>query len=253
MINLLTLQKSETYTPVYSSEIAEEYFINYNPDVHGYSGPVQVSYPKYFYPQSSRFCHVVQVLNLLTTKVNLFEGLNYLGVPTEFDPNDGTSAGAAFVPTDLDPNNQTRSDARRTYYDPYATRENFHVITGQHVTRIILDGVSADEETSNPTYGGDSDGDGSATTTQDLGFGPGSSPPAATNLPSSRLRRDSCSSDLHVSGVEVRAFPFETSLKLTNPSLLPTRLLHDKQSMLREKSSWLLGHFTQHNYYNCLV
>lgn len=42
-----------------------------------------------------------------------------LGLPTQFDPNDGTSAGPAFVPTDIDPNNQTRSDARRTYYDPY--------------------------------------------------------------------------------------------------------------------------------------
>ena len=62
-------------------------------------------------------------------------------MPTEFDPNDGTSAGAAFVPTDIDPNNQTRSDARRTYYDPYVSRPNFHVITGQQVPRLNLAGV----------------------------------------------------------------------------------------------------------------
>lgn len=43
------------------------------------------------------------------------------GLATQFDPNDGTSAGPAFVPTDIDPNNQTRSDARRTYYDPYVS------------------------------------------------------------------------------------------------------------------------------------
>lgn len=47
------LLQSETYTPVYSEAVAQEYSINYNPAVHGKNGPVQVSYPKYFYPQSS--------------------------------------------------------------------------------------------------------------------------------------------------------------------------------------------------------
>ena len=46
--------QSETYTPVPSAEIAEEYSIHYDPAVHGTSGPVQVSYPKFFYPQSSQ-------------------------------------------------------------------------------------------------------------------------------------------------------------------------------------------------------
>lgn len=72
---------------------------------------MQVSYPKYFYPQS----------------VNLFTGMNLLGLPTQFDPNDGTSAGPAFVPTDLDPTNQTRSDARRAYYDPYVSAICLHI------------------------------------------------------------------------------------------------------------------------------
>ncbi len=46
------LAQSETYTPVYSEEIARQYSINYEPTVHGKDGPVQVSYPKYFYNQS---------------------------------------------------------------------------------------------------------------------------------------------------------------------------------------------------------
>lgn len=46
--------QSETYTPVYSEQIASEYSINYNPAVHGTSGPVNVSYPKYFYPQTGK-------------------------------------------------------------------------------------------------------------------------------------------------------------------------------------------------------
>lgn len=178
--------KSETYTPVYSEEIARQYSINYDPAVHGTSGPVQVSYPKYFYPQS----------------INLFAGLNYLGVPTEFDPNDGSSAGAAFVPTDIDPKNQTRSDARRTYYDPFRHRQNFHVITGQHVTRVLIDDVAGSNEVSNPTPGGNEHGDGSSTGNNDgFGFGPEGSTPPIAGQPRSR-RRESSVSGLRITGVE---------------------------------------------------
>ncbi|MCJ1266734.1 hypothetical protein MMC22_006619 [Lobaria immixta] len=178
--------KSETYTPVYSEEIARQYSINYDPKVHGTSGPVQVSYPKYFYPQS----------------INLFAGLNYLGVPTEFDPNDGSSAGAAFVPTDIDPKNQTRSDARRTYYDPFRHRQNFHVVTGQHVARVLIDDVAGSDEVSNPTPGGNEHGDGSSTGNSDgFGFGPEGSTPPIAGQPRSR-RRESSVSGLRITGVE---------------------------------------------------
>ncbi|KAL8777695.1 MAG: hypothetical protein Q9194_002410 [Teloschistes cf. exilis] len=186
--------KSETYTPVYSADIAREYSINYNPAVHGTSGPVQVSYPRFFYPQST----------------NLFAALNYLGVPTEFDPNDGSSAGAAFVPTDLDPNNQTRSDARRTYFDPYVSRSNFHVITGQHVTRLLIEGVGSNYEVSNPTPGGNENGNGmnGMGSNEGFGFGPGGSTPALDNstAPPRVLRRQSPStSTLRITGVEFAA------------------------------------------------
>ncbi|KAI9705593.1 MAG: hypothetical protein M1836_006349 [Candelina mexicana] len=177
--------KSENYTPVYSDAIAEQYSIHYNPSVHGTSGPVHVSYPKYFYNQS----------------VNLFTGLNQLGIPTAFDPNDGTSAGAMFVPTDLNPDNQTRSDARRSYYDPYIARSNFHVMTGQHVTRILIDNVAANAGVSQPMAGGNENGEGSVSGAVSGGlFGNGSTTPP----PSSRTRfaaRDS-SGGLHIAGVE---------------------------------------------------
>lgn len=45
--------QSETYTPVFSEDIAQRFSVNYNPAVHGFEGPVQVSYPKYFYNQAS--------------------------------------------------------------------------------------------------------------------------------------------------------------------------------------------------------
>ncbi|SLM34007.1 Glucose-methanol-choline oxidoreductase, N-terminal [Lasallia pustulata] len=177
--------KSETYTPVYSEEIADEYSIHYNPAVHGTSGPVNVSYPNFFYPQSA----------------NLFAALNYLGVPTAFDPNDGTTAGAAFVPTDLNPDSQTRADARVSYYDPYATRENFHVITGQHVTQVLIDGTTNNEEASDQTNGGNVNGDGSASG-GGLGFDPGSS----TTPPTGEKRsRDANTANLRITGVEFAA------------------------------------------------
>ena len=73
---------------------------------------------------------------------NFFEGLNYLGVPTAYDPNDGTTAGAYFLPLDIDPNNQTRSDARLSYYEPFSTRANFYVSVGQHVTQLVFENIS---------------------------------------------------------------------------------------------------------------
>ena len=141
--------------------------------------------------------------------MNLFAGLNYLGVPTEFDPNDGTSAGAAFVPTDLDPNNQTRSDARRTYYDPYASRGNMHVITGQHVTRVLIENFGTNPVVTNPTSGGNINGNGatpgSADNPNGFGFGPqGSTPPLGGQTSSRFGRRDASSSHLRITGVEVR-------------------------------------------------
>ncbi|KAL8938585.1 MAG: hypothetical protein Q9216_003813 [Gyalolechia sp. 2 TL-2023] len=182
--------KSETYTPVYSADIAREYSINYNPLVHGFDGPVQVT-------------------DVEITLANLFAALNYLGVPTEFDPNDGSSAGAAFVPTDLDPNNQTRSDARRTYFDPYVSRPNFHVITGQHVTRLLIEGVDSSYEVSNPTPGGNEDGNGmnGMTSNDGFGFGPGGSTPRLVNTTTARLlrRQSPSTSNLRITGVEFAA------------------------------------------------
>ena len=128
-------------------------------------------------------------------------------MPTEFDPNDGTSAGAAFIPTDLDPNNQTRSDARRTYFDPYVGRENFHVITGQHVTRVLVEAVPANGAVSNPESGGNLFGNGmESANNEGFGFGPeGSTPQLAGQTPPRLRRRDAnpTTASLRVTGVEV--------------------------------------------------
>ncbi|KAK4984995.1 hypothetical protein LTR50_006269 [Elasticomyces elasticus] len=170
-------KKSETFTPVYSNSIGDQFSIHYDPDVHGFSGPVNVSYSKYFYNES----------------VNLFSALNELGVPTAFDPNDGTVAGASFLPFDIDPNNQTRSDARVSYYDPYLARPNLWVSTGQHVTRLLVaDAIAGNSNTSTPSVNDSSVGQGNVSSTSMQGnlFGNGSmtNTTNAANRPTLRLR-----------------------------------------------------------------
>lgn len=165
--------------------------------------------------------------------------MNILGLPTQFDPNDGTSAGPAFVPTDLDPNNQTRSDARRTYFDPYVTRSNFHVITGQHVTRVLIEGTGGNGDVDNPIAGGNDNGNGPASGNNDgFGFGPGgSTPPLSGQTPPRFARRqDPGTSNLRISGVEVGNRDLFFGNQLIISSSHPMLLLRVKQSTLLEKS-----------------
>ncbi|KEF61550.1 uncharacterized protein A1O9_03117 [Exophiala aquamarina CBS 119918] len=115
-------EKSETYTPK-DYEGAEVQPVLQNSAVHGRNGPVQVSYPNYYWPQTD----------------NWFQALQELGIPTSAEPNAGLSAGGYFLPLDIDPNNQTRSDARRAYYDPNIQRGNFNVQPNSQVTRIIFE------------------------------------------------------------------------------------------------------------------
>ena len=175
--------------------------------------------------------------------VNLFAAMNELGLPTQFDPNDGTSAGPAFVPTDLDPNNQTRSDARRTYYDPYVSRSNFHVITGQHVTRILIEGVANNSQVSTPAASGNNNGNGPSTgNNEGFGFGPQGSTPRiqGQTAPGIARRQDPGSSDLRITGVEVsQRTRINEHIKLTISSLRQTLLRHDGPYTQLEKSSSL--------------
>lgn len=123
------------------------------------------------------------------------------------------------MPTDLDPINQTRSDARRTYYDPYASRPNFHVITGQHVTRILIEGVESNFVVDNPTPGGNEDGNGlnGVTSNEGFGFGPGGSTPALENSTTAPLfrRQSPEASSLRITGVEVNLSVCQSLSKLT--------------------------------------
>ena len=76
---------------------------------------------------------------------NFLEALENLSVPLSQEPQSGLTAGGYFLPASLNPDNQTRCDARRAYYDPAALRPNLHLITAQHVTRILFTNDSVSE------------------------------------------------------------------------------------------------------------
>lgn len=149
------------------------------------------------------------------------------------------------MPTDLDPNNQTRSDARRGYYDPYIGRPNFHVMTGQQCTRILIDGHSANPITSAPTTGGTENGEGSAGSGQPIfGENSGTPPPA--------LHARDYLNGLRANGVEVsNSASFSDSTKRS--SLLPTPRAYDRQYLAPVKLLLHAALFTRPSFSNCLA
>jgi len=140
-------KKSETYSPIQSSAIAEQYSTREDTSVHGYAGPVNVSFPNYTWNAS----------------INLFSALNELGVPTAFDPNAGDVAGASYLPFDLEPVTQTRNTARRAYFDSVVSRPNLWVSTEKTVTQVLFNGADSNPDASTPVM-------------QELSLGQGTSP-----------------------------------------------------------------------------
>lgn len=71
---------------------------------------------------------------------NFFRGWNAIGVASNPQPNAGDATGAFYSTVSLDAKNQSRSTASDDYYRPIAgNRSNFHLITGQSVTKINFD------------------------------------------------------------------------------------------------------------------
>lgn len=151
-------KKSETYSPMQSETVAEQYSSWEDTSVHGYDGPVNVSFPHYTWNAS----------------INLFEGLNELGVPTAFDPNAGDVAGASYLPFDLEPLTQSRATARRAYFDTVVDRPNLWVVTEQTVTQVLFDGAQGNPDASTPVSTTLNLGQGTSPSTRDGIFGQGS-------------------------------------------------------------------------------
>ncbi|KAF7872701.1 uncharacterized protein EAF02_008772 [Botrytis sinoallii] len=121
-------KRTENYTNDVDAAFAHELYVYPDASTHGTTGYIDVSYPKYFYPQSKLF----------------LDGLRELGVPTLLDPNNGTTAGGMLIPNNLSPDSQTRSDARRGYYNRFINRSNLHLATGLVVIRVLMDSAPSE-------------------------------------------------------------------------------------------------------------
>ncbi|KAF2182747.1 GMC oxidoreductase [Zopfia rhizophila CBS 207.26] len=113
-------KRSETFTPPLEQQAAD-LGITYNPECHGFNGPVQSSFCAYTYPTHSNF---------LTAMASL-------GVNRPLDQGCGDSLGAYVTTHSIHPTNQSRSSSRTAYYDPAVGRPNLHVLTEHQVTKLV--------------------------------------------------------------------------------------------------------------------
>ncbi|KAF1842741.1 GMC oxidoreductase [Cucurbitaria berberidis CBS 394.84] len=112
-------KKNEKFTPP-TKEIAAQYDIKNDLKNHGDKGYMQTTFSPFFWP---------------TTK-NIVKATKALGIPIN-DQATGNAIGGFFCPHNQDPVTVTRSSADEAYYDTAVKRQNFHVITGQQVSRIV--------------------------------------------------------------------------------------------------------------------
>jgi choline dehydrogenase len=116
-------KKSETFTPPDVS-FAREWGIEWEEDVHGTQGPLQISYPPYQFPIIKDF----------------FNAFHELGVTAPDDPSDGSANGVFWAPSTLDPVKRTRSYARAVHYDRVVdARPNYHVLPMTAATKVLFD------------------------------------------------------------------------------------------------------------------
>ncbi|CAK7211812.1 hypothetical protein SEUCBS140593_001291 [Sporothrix eucalyptigena] len=115
-------EKSENFT-FPSASFAAQGNITWNASVHGNAGPVQATYPNYFFPGSG----------------NWFEAVQQAGIAPDTDPNDGSVRGVFWLPLAEDARTRTRSDARINHYDRViATRPNYHLLPETSVSKILF-------------------------------------------------------------------------------------------------------------------
>lgn len=88
----------------------------------------------------------VRLVFVLASKMRLSENIidatDELGISTAVDQAAGSPIGGYFCPHNIDPAKTTRSSAREAYYNPAQNRTNLNLITGQQVTRLIVESTN---------------------------------------------------------------------------------------------------------------
>ncbi|KAH8773644.1 hypothetical protein F5883DRAFT_548231 [Diaporthe sp. PMI_573] len=113
-------KKQEIFTPP-SDDIVAEWGVEFEPESHGESGQINVTYSPWFYPLTR----------------NIIDATNELGIRVPTDQASGQPIGGYFCPHNIDITNVTRSSAREAYYNSAEARTNLHLVTSQHVTKLI--------------------------------------------------------------------------------------------------------------------
>ncbi|KAK2751095.1 hypothetical protein FQN57_000170 [Myotisia sp. PD_48] len=114
-------KKTETFIKPTAGD-KEKYAYNYEPDFHGFDGPIQTCFIPDVTP-SSKYWHST---------------VNNLGIKSSPGNHSGSNAGAWTTVAAVD-QKQTRSYAFSAYYLPVANRPNLFLLTEALVQRVILD------------------------------------------------------------------------------------------------------------------
>ncbi|KAF6822536.1 choline dehydrogenase [Colletotrichum plurivorum] len=120
--------KSENFTTP-PEAFASAANISWIDSAHGDAGPVQASYPNYFFPGAGNF----------------WQAALESGLTPSPDPNAGDRAIGLFnFPTLADATSRTRSHARINHYSRVAdSRPNYHLLAEHTVTRVLFEGKRA--------------------------------------------------------------------------------------------------------------
>jgi choline dehydrogenase-like flavoprotein len=99
----------------------------YNPNAHGYSGPITVSY-------SATPSNASGVMN---------QTYQAIGIPWKSDLNDGNMHGWSLFSNTLNATARTRSDAATGYLRPIQSRKNLIILNGTLADRILWSSTQA--------------------------------------------------------------------------------------------------------------
>ncbi|KAF4817340.1 Dehydrogenase xptC [Colletotrichum siamense] len=133
-------KKSENFTAP-PQDFADAANISWIDAAHGHSGPVQASYPNYFFPGAANF----------------WQAALESGFTPSPDPLAGDHAVGLFnFPTLADATTRTRSHARRNHYTRVKdARPNYHILAEHTVARVLFEGKRAIGVEYLPTAGGE--------------------------------------------------------------------------------------------------
>ncbi|EGN97121.1 hypothetical protein SERLA73DRAFT_161320 [Serpula lacrymans var. lacrymans S7.3] len=115
------VKASEAWSP--PSDYAMKHHADNNAEEHGRNGYVKTTAYSYYFDLALPF----------------FKTLNEMGVATNMSESSGDLIGIWTYTASIDPVTGSRSYSTNAYYDHVADRPNIVVLTGAHVTRVLLD------------------------------------------------------------------------------------------------------------------